>query len=154
MSTRESPKIRRRAFEIGISQTSAGSRTTPGGYNQKKEEELAQFNLSDHRTLDETVYDICNLGYLPSFCTACYRSGRTGDEFMKYAKAGTIQNFCQPNAISTFMEYLMDYASPETLEVGEKVIRQQMKNINSAEVRTNLENRLEKIRKGERDLYF
>ncbi|OGF20747.1 [FeFe] hydrogenase H-cluster radical SAM maturase HydG [Candidatus Falkowbacteria bacterium RIFOXYB2_FULL_38_15] len=154
MSTRESPKIRRRAFEIGISQTSAGSRTTPGGYNQKKEEELAQFNLSDHRTLDETVYDICNLGYLPSFCTACYRSGRTGDEFMKYAKAGTIQNFCQPNAISTFMEYLMDYASPETREVGEKVIRQQMKNINSAEVRTNLENRLEKIRKGERDLYF
>lgn len=155
MSTRESPKIRRQAFEIGISQTSAGSRTTPGGYKENGEkEELAQFNLSDGRTLDEVVYDICELGYLPSFCTACYRSGRTGDDFMKYAKAGTIQNFCQPNAISTFLEYLIDYASPKTREVGEKVLQQQIMNIGSAEVRINLEKKLERIRKGERDLYF
>jgi 2-iminoacetate synthase len=155
MSTRESPEIRRRAFEIGISQTSAGSRTTPGGYNEKnKQEELAQFNLSDHRTLDQVVHDVCELGYLPSFCTACYRSGRTGDDFMKYAKAGTIQTFCQPNALSTFMEYLIDYASPETREVGEKMIRKEIEKFSSAEVKINLEKKLERIKKGERDLYF
>ena len=155
MSTRESPEIRRQAFEIGISQTSAGSRTTPGGYNGKNQkEDLAQFNLSDHRTLDEIVRDICKLGYLPSFCTACYRSGRTGDDFMKYAKAGTIQTFCQPNAISTFLEYLIDYASPETREVGEKIIRKEIEKFSSTEVKINLEKKLERIRKGERDLYF
>ncbi|MBI5071608.1 [FeFe] hydrogenase H-cluster radical SAM maturase HydG [Candidatus Falkowbacteria bacterium] len=155
MSTRESPEIRRQAFEIGISQTSAGSRTTPGGYNEKnKKEELAQFNLSDHRTLDEIVRDICKLGYLPSFCTACYRSGRTGDDFMKYAKAGTIQNFCQPNAISTFKEYLLDYATPETREVGEEVIKREIKKIKDARVRQKLEEKLSLIEKGKRDLYF
>jgi 2-iminoacetate synthase len=155
MSTREPPEIRRQAFEIGISQTSAGSRTTPGGYNKDgKEKEVAQFNLNDHRTLDEIVFDICKLGYLPSFCTACYRSGRTGDDFMKYAKAGTIQSFCQPNAISTFLEYLIDYASPRTREMGEEVICQQIKNINDPKIRKSLENKLEMIRKGDRDLYF
>ena len=154
MSTRESPEIRRRAFEIGISQTSAGSRTTPGGYNRNEDEEVAQFDLSDHRTLDEIVFDICKLGHLPSFCTACYRSGRTGDDFMKYAKAGTIQNFCHPNAISTFLEYLIDYASSGTREAGEKIIKQEMEKFSSAEVKINLEKKLEKIRKGERDLYF
>ena len=155
MSTRESPEIRRQAFEIGISQTSAGSRTTPGGYNEKnKQEELAQFNLSDHRTLDEIVRDICKLGYLPSFCTACYRSGRTGDDFMKYAKAGTIQNFCQPNAISTFKEYLLDYATPETRAAGEEVIKKEIEKIRDANVRQKLEEKLSLIEKGERDLYF
>lgn len=155
MSTRESPEIRRRAFEIGISQTSAGSRTTPGGYDEEnKQEEVAQFRLSDHRTLDEVVYNICKLGYLPSFCTACYRSGRTGDDFMKYAKAGTIQNFCQPNAISTFKEYLVDYASPQTREAGEKVIENEIKKIKDANVRQKLEEKLTLIEKGKRDLYF
>jgi 2-iminoacetate synthase len=155
MSTRESPEIRRQAFEIGISQTSAGSRTTPGGYNEKnKQEELAQFNLSDHRTLDEIIRDICKLGYLPSFCTACYRSGRTGDDFMKYAKAGTIQNFCQPNAISTFKEYLLDYATPETRVAGEEVIKKEIEKIKDANVRQKLEEKLSLIEKGERDLYF
>lgn len=155
MSTREPPEIRRRAFGIGISQTSAGSRTTPGGYNGKnKKEELAQFNLSDHRTLDEIVRDICKLGYLPSFCTACYRSGRTGDDFMKYAKAGTIQNFCQPNAIFTFMEYLIDYATPETREAGKKLIKKEIKKIKDANVRQKLEVKIALIEKGKRDLYF
>jgi 2-iminoacetate synthase len=163
MSTRESPEIRRRAFEIGISQTSAGSRTTPGGYNKKIKnqkskikngEELEQFSLSDHRTLDEVVYDICRLGYLPSFCTACYRSGRTGDDFMKYAKAGTIQNFCQPNAISTFKEYLLDYATPETRAAGEEVIEREIRKIKDANVRQKLEEKLSLVEKGERDLYF
>ncbi len=154
MSTRESPEIRRRAFEIGISQTSAGSRTTPGGYNKNKQEEVAQFNLSDHRTLDEIVYDVCKIGYLPSFCTACYRSGRTGDDFMKYAKAGTIQNFCQPNAISTFKEYLLDYATSETREAGEEVIEREIKKIKDANVRQKLKEKLALIEKGKRDLYF
>jgi 2-iminoacetate synthase len=162
MSTRESPEIRRRAFEIGISQTSAGSRTTPGGYKNKlkiKNEKLKikdseQFSLSDHRTLDEVAYDICRLGYLPSFCTACYRSGRTGDDFMKYAKAGTIQNFCQPNAISTFKEYLLDYATPETRKAGEAVIVEEIKKIKDANVRQKLEEKLSLIEKGKRDLYF
>lgn len=155
MSTRESPEIRRRAFAIGISQTSAASRTTPGGYDKDdKHEEVAQFNLSDHRTLDEIVRDICKLGYLPSFCTACYRSGRTGDDFMKYAKAGTIQNFCQPNAISTFKEYLIDYASSETRAAGEEVIKKEIEKIKDANVRQKLEEKLSLVEKGERDLYF
>jgi 2-iminoacetate synthase len=154
MSTRESPEIRSRAFEIGISQTSAGSRTTPGGYKENQREDVAQFNLSDHRTLDEIVRDICKLGYMPSFCTACYRSGRTGDDFMKYAKAGTIQNFCQPNAISTFKEYLLDYATPETRKAGEAVIVEEIKKIKDANVRQKLGEKLSLIEKGKRDLYF
>ncbi len=155
MSTREAPEIRRRAFEIGISQTSAGSRTTPGGYDKdSKDGEVAQFSLNDYRSLDEVVADICRLGYLPSFCTACYRSGRTGDDFMKYAKAGTIQNFCQPNAISTFKEYLIDYASPATREAGEKLIEKEIKKINDKTIQKALEEKLKEIEKGKRDLYF
>jgi 2-iminoacetate synthase len=169
MSTREAPEIRRRAFAIGISQTSAGSRTTPGGYvtnrglsfaksfaNREGQSSIGceQFSLNDHRILDEVVQDICRLGYLPSFCTACYRSGRTGDDFMKYAKAGTIQNFCQPNAISTFKEYLIDYAAPATREVGEKLIEKEIKKIKDAVVRQKLEEKIALIEKGERDLYF
>ncbi len=159
MSTRESPEIRRRAFEIGISQTSAGSCTAPGGYAISRGLTFAnceQFSISDHRTLDEVVYDICLLGYLPSFCTACYRSSRTGDDFMNYAKAGSIQNFCQPNAILTFKEYLLDYAAPETRAVGEEVIAKEIKKIKDANVckSKKLEEKLSLIEKGKRDLYF
>jgi 2-iminoacetate synthase len=161
MSTRESKEIRCKAFEIGISQTSAGSCTTPGGYKPNVQcpmfnikSDLEQFTLNDHRTLDEVVYDICKLGYLPSFCTACYRCGRTGDDFMKYAKSGAIQNFCQPNAILTFKEYLEDYASEKTKKEGEKLIFFETEKVKNGIIKNKLKNRLRDIEKGKRDIYF
>lgn len=152
ISTRETPEIRRKAFQIGISQTSAASKTSPGGYS--KEEEASQFNLYDHRSLDEVVYDICQLGYLPSFCTACYRSKRTGERFMELAKIGEIQYLCQPNALQTFKEYLMDYASETTRKVGEELIKEEVGKIENKEVKNSLKKRLAKVEAGERDLYF
>ena len=107
-------------FDLGVSQISAGSRTNPGGYQEDSSEgfRAAQFNLGDTRTLDEVIYDISRTGHIPSFCTACYRLGRTGKDFMDLAKPGLIQKFCQSNAICTFMEYLKDYATPKTSEAG------------------------------------
>lgn len=154
ISTRETPEIRRRAFAIGISQTSAASKTEPGGYKREGESVgEAQFCLNDHRGLDEVAQDICQLGYLPSFCTACYRSGRTGDVFMELAKVGKIHNFCQPNAILTFKEYLLDYASPETKKIGEQTINRQLKFVRPAD-REKLRQKLDRIETGERDVYF
>jgi 2-iminoacetate synthase len=121
MSTREGAAMRRETFALGVSQISAGSRTNPGGYAQQEVYEQ-QFCLGDHRTLDEVVRDVAALGYIPSFCTACYRLGRTGRDFMDLAKPGEIKKHCEPNALSTFQEYLIDYASPQTRAVGEKLI--------------------------------
>lgn len=151
ISTRETPEIRRQAFQIGISQTSAGSKTSPGGYGQ--EECNAQFEVHDSRTLDEIVQEICEMGYLPSFCTACYRSGRTGDDFMALAKSGQIQNMCQPNALLTFQEYLMDYASEATKMAGEKLIQTELNKMNN-KIREKIISKLNLIKEGQRDLFI
>jgi 2-iminoacetate synthase len=153
LSTRETPELRRQAFQIGISQASAASRTEPGSYG-KNESNCSQFIIEDHRTLDEVILDICKIGYFPSFCTACYRLGRTGDKFMEYAKTGKIQNFCQPNAIMTFKEYLEDYASFETKKAGEKVIIQELGKIPDKNAQKITLNKLKLIEQGKRDLYF
>jgi 2-iminoacetate synthase len=158
ISTRESVDIRTEAFSLGISQTSAGSRTSPGAYGRdgesQREEESGQFQLQDHRSPDEVIRSICGLGYLPSFCTACYRRGRTGKDFMDMAKPGDIQNLCAPNAILTFKEYLLDYASQETCQVGEETLRQFLGQESCDPLREETERRLQRIEEGARDLYF
>ena len=156
ISTRESQKVRERVLELGISQISGGSRTSVGGYveQEPEEESSAQFDVSDTRTLDEVVRWLMELGYVPSFCTACYREGRTGDRFMSLCKAGQIQNCCLPNALMTLKEYLMDYAAPETRAVGEKVIAQQQAYITNPKVKEIVAGRLVKIAQGERDFRF
>ncbi|MDP3043751.1 MAG: [FeFe] hydrogenase H-cluster radical SAM maturase HydG [bacterium] len=155
ISTRERPEIRRQAFAVGISQASAASRTEPGGYSGKKEQSAeGQFNLNDHRSLDEVVQDICRLGYLPSFCTTCYRVGRTGDVFMKLAKAGKIHQMCQPNALLTFKEYLLDYATPATRQIGERSILNHLNAIENLEAKDTLVRNLKNLEQGERDLYI
>jgi 2-iminoacetate synthase len=156
LSTRERPEVRREIFKVGISQISAGSRTNPGGYHSGEEgmDDAAQFNLGDTRSLDEVILDISQEGHIPSFCTACYRLGRTGKDFMDLAKPGLIQKFCRTNAIMTYLEYLVDYASPETRKVGEELIAKLVKETGENGTRHLLEDKLTKIRKGERDLYI
>ncbi len=151
LSTREGPEMREKAFRIGISQTSAASRTSPGGYTEKHAE---QFEVSDHRSVDEVVQGMCRFGFLPSFCTACYRSGRTGDDFMPLAKSGRIQLLCQPNALLTFKEYLLDYASPETKRLGEELIAREAQKIPDAARREEFWRRIKRLENGERDLFF
>lgn len=152
ITTREKPEIRAKAFEIGISQTSAASRTQPGGY--EKEVGLEQFSLQDHRSVDEVLNSVLKQGLIPSFCTACYRLGRTGETIMKLLKSGEIHNLCRPNAILTFKEYLEDYASKEVKEEGLKIIDAYLKLISNNNTRKETQLRLERIEKGERDLYF
>lgn len=156
VSTRESQKSRERVLHLGISQISGGSRTSVGGYVQKEteEENSAQFDLSDTRSLDEIVNWLMKMGYIPSFCTACYREGRTGDRFMALCKSKQIQNCCHPNALMTLKEYLEDYASEETKQVGYDLIRRELNNIPKEKVRAVTEERLEKIEHGERDFRF
>ena len=156
ISTRESPKARARVLELGVSQISGGSRTSVGGYAEAEpeEESSAQFDLSDHRSLDEVVRWLMELGHVPSFCTACYREGRTGDRFMTLCKSGQIHNCCLPNALMTLKEYLEDYASPETRAIGEKTIAREMNSIPREKTRQIVAERLEKIAAGERDFRF
>lgn len=155
ISTRESAKTRAKVLDLGISQISGGSRTSVGGYADEGEEEnSAQFDLSDTRTLDEVVNWLLTLGHIPSFCTACYREGRTGDRFMSLVKNGQIANCCQPNALMTLKEYLMDYASNDTLKKGLTVIDEEMKRVPSDKVRTIAEKNLIAIEAGERDFRF
>lgn len=137
ISTRESQKCRERVLHLGVSQISGGSKTSVGGYAEPEPEEdkSEQFEVSDTRTLDEIVKWLMELGYFPSFCTACYREGRTGDRFMSLCKSGQIQNCCQPNALMTLKEYLMDYASPETKKIGEKLISEEINHIPNEKVR-------------------
>lgn len=155
LSTRETPELRREVFELGISQISAGSRTNPGGYRKGSTDgfRAAQFNLGDTRTPDEVIQDIALKDHIPSFCTACYRLGRTGQDFMDLAKPGLIQKFCRTNAILTFKEYLEDYASPETKKVGTRLIEKLVAETDRAGVQRTLKSRLKRIEKGERDLY-
>ncbi len=156
VSTRESEKNRKAALELGISQISGASSTSVGGYvtPEKPDENTAQFDRSDTRTLDEVLNWLLELGYIPSFCTACYREGRTGDRFMPLAKSGAIQNCCQPNALMTLKEYLMDYAAPETKKNGEKVISEELKNIPNDNVRRICTENLKAIEQGQRDFRF
>ncbi|HBM98856.1 MAG TPA: [FeFe] hydrogenase H-cluster radical SAM maturase HydG [Ruminococcus sp.] len=137
ISTRESKNVRERVLELGISQISGGSRTSVGGYVEPEDEDenSAQFDVSDNRTLDEVVSWLMELGYIPSFCTACYREGRTGDRFMSLCKSGQIQNCCHPNALMTLQEYLMDYASEHTREIGDKIIERELVKIPNEKVR-------------------
>ena len=137
ISTRESQSVREKVLKLGVSQISGGSRTSVGGYVEPEEEDenSAQFDVSDQRSLDEVVRWLMELGYIPSFCTACYREGRTGDRFMSLCKNGQIQNCCHPNALMTLEEYLMDYAGAETKEIGEKLIEKELLKIPNEKVR-------------------
>lgn len=157
LSTREKAELRREMFKVGVSQISAASRTSPGSYKESQESmdehELEQFQLGDHRSLDEVVHDVCSLGYLPSFCTACYRSGRTGDRFMELAKTGKIGQICSPNALATFKEYLIDFASEETLHDSEKALEEQIEKLPEKE-RNITKKMIKKLENGDRDVYF
>ncbi len=155
MSTRETPALRRQLFGLGVSQLSAASRTNPGGYADGRANVVdeAQFASGDTRTADEVIYELCEDGYIPSFCTSCYRSGRTGEHFMEMAKPGDIQQFCTPNGLLTFQEYLLDYASEKTRALGERLIDKMMKDL-SPTIRPVVEEELAQIRTGTRDLYM
>ena len=155
ISTRESRKARERVLAVGVSQISGGSRTSVGGYTtEERHDETAQFDISDTRTLDEVVNWLLKLGYIPSFCTACYREGRTGDRFMQLAKNGQIANCCLPNALMTLKEYLEDYAATETQTLGEDVIRKEVENIKSDKVRSIAKEYLKELHDGKRDFRF
>jgi 2-iminoacetate synthase len=168
MSTRETARMRRETYALGVSQVSAGSRTNPGGYaalDHHKAETAAlpatavpddfdasQFSLGDHRPLDAVVRELAELGYTPSFCTACYRNGRTGEDFMHWAKTADIKSKCGPNAVGTFMEYLLDYAPPETVRVGEGAIARDLTEMEDEERRVSTVI-LDRIRAGKRDVF-
>ncbi|ADL69448.1 biotin and thiamin synthesis associated [Thermoanaerobacterium thermosaccharolyticum DSM 571] len=157
LSTRELPEFREEVISVGISQISAGSCTGVGGYYEeisKKEETKPQFEVGDHRTPNEILRTLCEQHYLPSYCTACYRMGRTGDRFMSFAKSGQIHNFCLPNAILTFKEFLLDYGDEATKAIGEETIAANIENIPSEKVREETKKRLKRLENGERDLYF
>ena len=156
ISTRESQKSRERLLELGISQISGGSRTSVGGYVNEElpDENSAQFDIADHRSLDEVVGWLLDLDHIPSFCTACYREGRTGDRFMTLLKNGQISNCCLPNALMTLKEYLKDYASPSTREKGEAMIKRLLGDIPNERVRGKASDYLARIENGERDFRF
>lgn len=151
MSTRETAKMRSETFALGVSQISAGSKTNPGGY-EEDDRESGQFSLGDHRLLDEVIRDVASMGYIPSFCTACYRLGRTGQDFMDLAKPGDIKLHCAPNALSSFKEYLQNYASPETAEIGETMIRKTIEGM-SGIARQRAEKLVKRVEAGRDDVY-
>jgi 2-iminoacetate synthase len=152
MSTRETPHIRRETFALGVSQISAGSRTNPGGYAESAQDDMSQFSLGDHRPLDEVIRDVASLGYIPSFCTACYRLGRTGQDFMDLAKPGKIKDHCGVNALASFTEYLEDYGQPETREVGERCIADALAAMDEPR-RATAQALIERVRTGTRDVF-
>ncbi len=156
ISTRESQKTRERVLHLGVSQISGGSKTSVGGYADPEEDDnnSEQFDVEDRRTLDEVVNWLMKMGYIPSFCTACYREGRTGDRFMSLCKSGQIQNCCHPNALMTLKEYLEDYASDDTKKIGTELIMKEIENIPNEKVKNIVIERLGLISKGERDFRF
>ena len=155
VSTRESRNARERVLRVGVSQISGGSRTSVGGYTTpERHDETAQFDVSDQRSLDEVINWLIGMDHIPSFCTACYREGRTGDRFMQLLKSGQIANCCQPNALITLKEYLEDYASEDTRIKGEKLILRELENIPNEKVRKIAKENLEKIHNGQRDFRF
>jgi 2-iminoacetate synthase len=154
LSTRENDDMRTELFNYGISQISAGSRTNPGAYASEEEHTGSQFQLGDHRTLDEVVSGMIDAGYIPSFCTGCYRKGRVGHDFMDLAKPGLIKEFCMPNALFTFREYLNDFASPETKEKGYKLMKELIAGVEKPTLKKTIETNVAKIDEGERDIYL
>jgi 2-iminoacetate synthase len=153
MSTRETAKMRRETFALGVSQISAGSRTNPGGYEEETEDDPSgQFSLGDHRSLDEVICDVASMGYIPSFCTACYRLGRTGQDFMDLAKPGDIKLHCGPNALSSFKEYLQNFAAPATAEIGNKLIAETIAGM-SGIARQRAEKLVQRVEAGRDDVY-
>ena len=156
ISTRESKECRERVLPLGVSQISGASRTSVGGYceDEPEDEKSEQFDVSDNRTLDEVVHWLMDLGYIPSFCTACYREGRTGDRFMSLCKSGQILNCCHPNALMTLKEYLMDYALEDTRRIGEALIEQEIPKIPKDHVKQIVRERLVEIENGQRDFRF
>lgn len=156
VSTRETKETREKVLKLGISQISGGSRTSVGGYVEEEspEDNSAQFDVSDNRTLDEVLRWLMELGYVPSFCTACYREGRTGDRFMELLKSKQIINCCHPNALMTLKEYLEDYASPKTKAVGEKLIEKELKLIPNEKVQAKAKEYIDNIHLGKRDFRF
>ena len=154
LSTRENDDMRTELFNYGISQISAGSRTNPGAYASEEEHTGSQFQLGDHRTLDEVVSGMIDAGYIPSFCTGCYRKGRVGHDFMDLAKPGLIKEFCMPNALFTFREYLNDFASPETKEKGYKLMKELIASVEKPTLKKTIETNVAKIDEGERDIYL
>lgn len=155
ISTRESQAVREKVIRLGVSQISGASRTSVGGYcEEERPTDTEQFDVSDQRTLDEVVRWLMEMGYIPSFCTACYREGRTGDRFMALCKSKQIQNCCHPNALMTLKEFLMDYATEETKKIGEALIEAELGNIPTEKVREICRDHLEKIEQGIRDFRF
>ncbi|MCQ2170000.1 MAG: [FeFe] hydrogenase H-cluster radical SAM maturase HydG [Bacteroidales bacterium] len=155
ISTRESSKVREKVLDLGISQISGASRTSVGGYTEpERDEDTAQFDLADKRSLDEVVKWLIELGYIPSFCTACYRAGRTGERFMKICKSGKIQDCCTPNALLTLKEYLLDYASPDTMKAGDELIRREIEKIENEALRASLKRDIASLEAGKRDLRY
>lgn len=157
ISTRENQKVREKALELGVSQISGGSRTSIGGYSEeeKKEDNSAQFDLADNRSLEEIVDWLIELGYIPSFCTACYREGRTGDRFMQLCKSGQILNCCQPNALMTLKEYLLDYGSDFSKDLGQKLIDEELEKIPNETVKAKAKKYIEEMETvGKRDFRF
>jgi len=151
VSTRESEECRKKVLELGVSQISGGSRTSVGGYEKEEEENTKQFTVIDNRTLDEVVSWLIKDKFIPSFCTACYREGRTGDRFMSLCKSGQIQNCCLPNALMTLQEYLIDYAASGTRAAGEALIQSEIDNIPNKNTRSLVIEHLEEIKRGSRD---
>ena len=151
ISTRESEAVRKKMLDLGISQISGASRTSVGGYTEEERpHDTEQFDVSDQRTLDEVVNWLMQMGFIPSFCTACYREGRTGDRFMSLCKAGQIQNCCHPNALMTLTEYLVDYASDETKQVGFDLIARELEKIPKEKVRAIARENIEAIKASNR----
>jgi 2-iminoacetate synthase len=154
LSTREEPSLRREVISLGISQVSAGSCTGVGGYSHRKNGvNQPQFEVADRRTMPQVLEELTADGYIPSFCTACYRQGRTGDRFMSLAKTGEIKKVCAPNAILTFQEYLLDYAPELTRIKGQAAIEKELRQL-PPEIKDEVNARLQRINEGERDLYF
>jgi 2-iminoacetate synthase len=153
LSTRENEQMRTELFDHGVSQVSAGSRTNPGAYSEKADSG-SQFSLGDHRSLDEVISSIIDKEYIPSFCTGCYRKGRVGADFMDLAKPGLIKEFCMPNAIFTFEEYLLDFATPQTKERGFKLISKLLSGVDKKPLKDRMVTALDKIDHGARDVYF
>jgi 2-iminoacetate synthase len=154
LSTRETEEMRTELFNYGVSQISAGSRTNPGAYSQEGADTGSQFSLGDHRTLDQVISTIIDKGYIPSFCTGCYRKGRVGNDFMDLAKPGLIKEFCMPNAVFTFKEYLMDFATPSTKQRGLDLINGIVSGVKKKSLKSKMSRALNQIDRGERDLYF
>ena len=152
LSTRERPEVRREALRLGISQISAGSRTNPGGYEDDSRDGGTQFSLGDHRGLDEVVHDLAKTGFIPSFCTSCYRMGRTGADFMELAKPGEIKAHCHPNALATLQEYMDDHASPATLRAAKQLLVESLEDMDG-HARALAEGMVARVKEGERDVF-